>query len=72
MNRSDDDDNATSSSSAAAATRQTCSDLRGEALTFKATSSGILSTLNHCAELMNANDEYIKKRLEKVGVVLCK
>ncbi|KAB7495455.1 Collagen type IV alpha-3-binding protein [Armadillidium nasatum] len=40
-------------------------DFRGEALTFKATTAGILTTLSHCVEVMNQREDSFKRRLEK-------
>ncbi|XP_055924725.1 ceramide transfer protein-like isoform X2 [Argiope bruennichi] len=40
-------------------------DFRGEAITFKATTSGILNTLSHCIELLSQREENWKRRLEK-------
>lgn len=40
-------------------------DFRGEALTFKATTAGILTTLSHCVEVMNQREESFKRRLER-------
>uniref|UniRef100_A0A8C4R7H7 Ceramide transfer protein n=1 Tax=Eptatretus burgeri TaxID=7764 RepID=A0A8C4R7H7_EPTBU len=40
-------------------------DFKGEAITFKATTAGILTTLSHCIELMNKREESWQKRLEK-------
>ncbi|KAK3885284.1 hypothetical protein Pcinc_010478 [Petrolisthes cinctipes] len=40
-------------------------DFRGEALTFKATTVGILTTLSHCVEVMNQREESFKRRLER-------
>nr|XP_053636517.1 ceramide transfer protein-like isoform X2 [Cherax quadricarinatus] len=42
-------------------------DFRGEALTFKATTAGILTTLSHCVDVMNQREESFKKRLEREG-----
>ncbi|XP_045596004.2 ceramide transfer protein isoform X1 [Procambarus clarkii] len=42
-------------------------DFRGEALTFKATTAGILTTLSHCVEVMNQREESFKRRLEREG-----
>ena len=41
-------------------------DFKGEAFTFKATTTGILATLSHCVDLMQQREEAWKKRLEKV------
>ncbi|XP_035233642.1 ceramide transfer protein-like isoform X1 [Stegodyphus dumicola] len=40
-------------------------DFKGEAITFKATTSGILNTLSHCIELFSQREESWKRRLEK-------
>uniref|UniRef100_A0A4W5KNC7 Ceramide transporter 1a n=1 Tax=Hucho hucho TaxID=62062 RepID=A0A4W5KNC7_9TELE len=40
-------------------------DFKGEAITFKATTAGILSTLSHCIELMVKREDSWQKRLEK-------
>ncbi|XP_054715856.1 ceramide transfer protein-like [Uloborus diversus] len=40
-------------------------DFKGEALTFKATTGGILNTLSHCIELLSQREESWKRRLEK-------
>ena len=41
-------------------------DFKGEAVTFKATTAGILANLSHCIELMHQRDETWKRKLEKV------
>lgn len=41
-------------------------DFKGEALTFKATTAGILATLAHCVDLVNQREESWKRRVEKV------
>lgn len=41
-------------------------DFKGEAYTFKATTTGIIATLSHCIELMSQREESWKKRLERV------
>jgi len=41
-------------------------DFKGEAITFKATTAGILATLSHCIELMVKREESWQKRLDKV------
>lgn len=46
-------------------------DFKGEAITFKATTAGILATLSHCIELMVKREESWQKRLDKVRF-LCK
>ncbi|XP_030647275.1 ceramide transfer protein isoform X2 [Chanos chanos] len=40
-------------------------DFKGEAITFKATTAGVLSTLSHCIELMVKREETWQKRLDK-------
>lgn len=40
-------------------------DFRGEALTFRATTAGVLDTLAHCIELVVQREETWRKRLEK-------
>ncbi|XP_066583881.1 ceramide transfer protein [Prorops nasuta] len=40
-------------------------DFKGEAITFKATSEGVLATLQHCVELMMQREEAWRKRWEK-------
>uniref|UniRef100_A0A8C9ZVH5 Ceramide transfer protein n=1 Tax=Sander lucioperca TaxID=283035 RepID=A0A8C9ZVH5_SANLU len=42
-------------------------DFKGEAITFKATTAGILSTLSHCIELMVKQEDSWQKRLDKEG-----
>lgn len=41
-------------------------DFRGEAITFKATTAGILATLAHCIDIMTKREDYWHRRLEKV------
>lgn len=41
-------------------------DFKGEAITFKATTAGILATLSHCIELMVKREESWQKRMDKV------
>lgn len=41
-------------------------DFRGEAITFKATTAGILSSLSHCIDYMSKREEYWQKKFEKV------
>ena len=41
-------------------------DFKGEAITFKATTSGIINTLSHCIELLTQREENWKRRFEKV------
>eukprot|EP00794_Sanderia_malayensis_P009874 gene9874-10884_t len=40
-------------------------DFRGEAITFKATTDGVLQVLSHCIDLMNKREDQWKRRLEK-------
>ncbi|XP_016898127.1 collagen type IV alpha-3-binding protein-like isoform X2 [Cynoglossus semilaevis] len=40
-------------------------DFKGEAITFKATTAGILSTLSHCIELMVKREDSWQKKLDK-------
>ncbi|XP_062310652.1 ceramide transfer protein isoform X1 [Osmerus eperlanus] len=40
-------------------------DFKGEAITFKATTAGILSTLSHCIELMMKREDSWQKRIDK-------
>ncbi|XP_034450590.1 ceramide transfer protein-like isoform X2 [Hippoglossus hippoglossus] len=40
-------------------------DFKGEAITFKATTAGILSTLSHCIELMVKREDSWQKRVDK-------
>jgi len=40
-------------------------DFKGEAITFKATTAGILATLGYCIELMGQREEQLKRKLEK-------
>lgn len=46
-------------------------DFKGEAITFKATTAGILSTLSHCIELMVKREDSWQKRLDKVKINFC-
>lgn len=41
-------------------------DFKGEAITFKATTAGIISSLSYCIEVMNKREEYWQKKFEKV------
>jgi collagen type IV alpha-3-binding protein len=41
-------------------------DLKGEALTFKATTSAIVTTLEDCIEAMQQREESWRKRFDKV------
>jgi collagen type IV alpha-3-binding protein len=40
-------------------------DFKGEAFTFKATTTGILHNLGHCIELMVQREDFLKKKLDK-------
>lgn len=40
-------------------------DFKGEAITFKATTAGILATLSHCIDLMAQREDAWKRRLER-------
>jgi hypothetical protein len=40
-------------------------DFKGEAITFKATSEGVLATLQHCVELMIQREDAWRRRWEK-------
>lgn len=40
-------------------------DFKGESITFKATTAGILATLTHCIDLMQQREDNWKRRLEK-------
>ena len=41
-------------------------DFRGEAITFKATTTGIITSLAHCIDAMNKREEYWQKKFDKV------
>jgi hypothetical protein len=43
-------------------------DFKGEAITFKATTAGIIATLSHCIELMSQREDAWKKKLERVSL----
>ena len=43
-------------------------DFRGESITFKATTAGILATLQHCIDIMNKREDLWQRRLDKVHV----
>ena len=40
-------------------------DFKGEAITFKATTAGILATMSHCIELMTQREDQWRKKLER-------
>ena len=46
-------------------------DFRGEAITFKATTAGILASLSNCIDMMSKREEYWQKKCEKVTILLC-
>lgn len=41
-------------------------DFRGEAITFKATTAGIIASLSHCIETMARREDYWQKKFDKV------
>ena len=43
-------------------------DFKGEAITFKATTAGILSSLAHCIDIMSKREDYWQKKFEKVSI----
>lgn len=44
-------------------------DFKGEAITFKATTAGVITSLTHCIEIMNKREDYWQKKFEKVQCV---
>ena len=44
-------------------------DFKGEAITFKATTSGILATMSHCIDLLSKKEEHWKRKYEKVETI---
>ena len=46
-------------------------DFRGESITFKATTAGILATLQHCIDIMNKREDHWQRRLDKVPLLQC-
>ena len=44
-------------------------DFKGEAITFKATTAGILATLQYCTELMSEREKQLKKKLEREQIL---
>ena len=46
-------------------------DFRGEAITFKATTAGILASLSNCIELMTKREDYLLKKFERVSTSVC-
>ncbi|XP_052448103.1 ceramide transfer protein isoform X3 [Carassius gibelio] len=45
--------------------KEKCIDFKGEAITFKATTAGILSTLSHCIDILVKGEESWQRRLDK-------
>lgn len=45
-------------------------DFKGEAITFKATTAGIVSSLSYCIDVMNKREDYWQKKFEKVQISL--
>ena len=43
-------------------------DFRGEAITFKATTAGVIQVLSHCIDLMTKREEHWKRKLERVYI----
>ena len=46
-------------------------DFKGQAMTFKTTTGGLLTTLSHCIDLMAQRDEAWKKKLDRVCGLVC-
>lgn len=40
-------------------------DFKGEAITFRATTAGVLTTLQHCVDIIVQKDENLKRKLDK-------
>lgn len=40
-------------------------DFKGEAITFRETTSGVLTTLNHCLDIIMQQEDGLKKRLDR-------
>lgn len=40
-------------------------DFKGESITFRATTAAILTTLQHCLEIINQRDELWKKKVDR-------
>lgn len=40
-------------------------DFKGEAITFRATTAGVLTTLQHCVDIILQKDENLKRKLDK-------
>lgn len=40
-------------------------DFKGEAITFRETTAGVLTTLNHCLDIITQKDDVLKKKLDK-------
>ena len=43
-------------------------DFRGEAITFKATTAGVIQVLSHCIDLMTKREEQWKRKFERVSL----
>lgn len=43
----------------------TAVDFKGEAITFRETSSGLMVALNHCLDIVTQKEDQLKKRLDK-------
>lgn len=39
--------------------------IKGESITFRATTSGVLTTLQHCLDIIKERDESWKKRMDR-------
>lgn len=46
-------------------------DFKGEAITFKATTAGIISSLSYCIDVVNKREDYWQKKFEKVRLCNC-
>lgn len=44
---------------------ETVVDFKGEAITFRETSSGLMVALNHCLDIVTQKEDQLKKRLDK-------
>ena len=51
--------------SAATVSHSRAIDFKGEAMTFKATTTGVLATLEHCLEMVRQSEDVWRKRLER-------
>lgn len=45
-------------------------DFKGEAITFKATTAGVVSSLSYCIDVMNKREDYWQKKFEKVWMYI--